>query len=223
MKATLLDDRLTPLTAQEVIRAFREAYRTLGALPADITPGTLAIFVAQSALETGRWKSLHWCNFGNIKAGVDYEGFYTLFRCNEVIDGKVKWFDPPHPQCRFRAYPDATAGARDYLQLLRTRKRFAPAWNAAHHGDASEFVEALKRGGYFTADLGPYRRAVLSLTNEFRQVIAEMGPETERPPAMPVEPEHSATSDEDMGLLLPLVWDTEEHRRDRDEAVKETT
>lgn len=219
MKATLLDDKLTPLTAPEAIRALREGFRrVMGWLPED---GTLAVFAAQSALETGRWQKIHCQNFGNIKAGENYEGFYCLFRCNEVINGKIEWFEPPHPQCRFRAYPTPAAGAEDYLRLLRERQRFAPAWRAALRGDPEAFCDELKRGGYFTADLAPYKRAVISLFSEFRNLIREMGPPTLAPPADMSEPQHSATSNEDMGQLLPLVWDEAEFRELRDAEIRE--
>lgn len=218
MKATLLEDKLTPLAPLDVVRAKRAAYRAVTGAP--IADATLAIFMAHTAFETGRWKKFHWFNFGNIKAGEDYEGFYTLFRCNELINGTLRWFEPPHPQCRFRAYPDATAGARDYFKLLINRTRFFPAWGAAHKGDWNEFVYALKAGGYFTATLAPYKRAIGSLTAEYAKLISEMEPET-IPNAPPIDVEHSATSDEDVGELLPLVWDTDEWKRDRDAAIRE--
>ncbi len=219
MRATLLEDKLTPLTAQDMIRALREAFFQLTGN--DPTDKTLAILTAQSALETGRWKSIHWFNVSNIKAGQDYEGFYTLYRCNELIGGKLVWFSPPHVQCRFRAYPDIVAGARDHLGLLSKRARFYPAWTAARGGDEERFVDALKQGGFFTADLAPYKRAVLSLTAEYLRLIRDMVPPTMRPPPHTADPEHSATSDEDMGRLLPLVWDEEEWQHDRDDEVTE--
>lgn len=188
MKATLVPDELTPLDAKNVARAFRSAYETVcGVSP---TKECLALLVAQSALETGRWKSIHCFNFGNVKASPDYYGFYCQFRCNEVINGKVQWFDPPHPQCNFRAFQSAESGALDHIRFLATRKRYAYAWQVAQAGTPLAFVEALKAAGYFTADAGPYARAVVSLWKEYLGMLERMGEEhdTEPPPPPDDEP-----------------------------------
>jgi hypothetical protein len=109
----------------------------------------VAILTAQCALESGRWRSMHRNNPGNIKASATYEYFFTQYRCNEVIGGKVEWFDPPHPQTNFRAFLDLETGVIDYLRFLSGRKRYAAAWVAAERGDVVGFVRALKAGGYF--------------------------------------------------------------------------
>jgi hypothetical protein len=168
MLATLVPDKLTPLTAGEVARAFQYAFtRLIGHPP---KPRTLAILMAQSALESGRWKSLHCFNLTNIKASTTYEGLYCLYRCNEIINGKVEWFDPPHPQCRFRAFESLEDASLDYLTFLQ-RPRYKPAWEQALAGDPVAFVAALKRGGFFTANEEPYRKAVVSLMNEYVQKL----------------------------------------------------
>jgi hypothetical protein len=204
LKASLLPDKLTPLTSIEAMRALREGYRrTMGKDPSS---ATLAVHMAQSALETGRWKKIHWNDFGNEKAGPNYEGFYTQFRCNEVIDGQVKWFSPPHPQCNFRAYPTAIAGAAAHMLFLSTNGRYRLAWYAAEKGDPDEFVVALKQAGYFTAALEPYRKAVTSLFREFLSLIVDSGPQTQPAPPVLDETEHSPMSDDDMAERLPLVY-----------------
>lgn len=180
VKAALIEDKLTPLSADAVARAFASAYRqVLGMEP---TVRTLAILMAQSALESGRWKALHCFNFTNIKAVESYEGHYCLYRCNEIINGRVEWFNPPHPQCRFRAFLSVEAGAVDYLEFL-TRARYKPALLEAQRGDPRSFVSALKRGGFFTAAEEPYAKAVVSLTSEYeRQIqgwLAESPPRSE--------------------------------------------
>jgi hypothetical protein len=123
MLATLVPDRLTPLTAAEVLKAFKGAFATVCGV--DPSKECLALLVAQSALETGRWRSIHCFNFGNVKASNDYTGKYCQFRCNEVINGKVQWFDPPHPQTSFRAFDSVDSGAIDHLRFLSTRPRYA--------------------------------------------------------------------------------------------------
>lgn len=193
MKATLLDDKLTPLTAPEVCRAFHSAYSQVFASPPSTR--TLAILMAQSALESGRWKSLHRANFTNIKASETYEGYYVLYRCNEIINGKVEWFDPPHYQCRFRAFLSVQEGAVDYLRFL-TRARYLQALTEAQRGDPRSFVAALKRGGFFTAAEEPYAKAVVSLTAEYeRQIpgwLAEEPAESKPPIAPPLTDEDRA-------------------------------
>ena len=62
----IVKDMLTPLSRDDASRAFLTAYQQLtGKLP---TPAVLALLLAQSAFETGHWKSLHNFNFGNAKA-----------------------------------------------------------------------------------------------------------------------------------------------------------
>jgi hypothetical protein len=179
MRAELLPDELTKVTAKDCARAFRSAFETVvGKTPSD---ACLALLVAQSALESGRWKSMHCWNFGNIKASPEYSGFYCQFRCNEVIDGRVQWFDPPHPQCNFRAFRSAEGGAVDHIGFLANRRRYAEAWRIAQTGDPVAFVGALKRAGYFTADEAPYRRAVTSLFNEYLRMVVEMADEPREP------------------------------------------
>ncbi len=214
MKATLIPDRLTPCSPAEVARAFREALEAVtGRTPSN---AHLAVLVAQSALESGRWRSMHCWNFGNVKASSTYEWLYCQFRCNEVIGGKVQWFDPPHPQCNFRAFTDIEAGALDHIRFLSQSKRYAGAWEAAAKGDPAALVHALKAAGYFTADEAPYVKAVSSLWREYMALLNQ-------------EPEHEATpvdrEDELHQLALAALskFDVlEAAREERREAMKET-
>lgn len=168
MKATLVSDLLTPCTALDYVRAIRGGLETLtGKTPPN---GQVAVLTAQSALESGRWRSMHRNNPGNIKAGESYEYLYCQFRCNEVIGGRVVWFDPPHPQTNFRAFVDLEPGVLDYLRFLQRRH----SWAAAEAGDPATFVHVLKtQDHYFTADEAPYLRGVVSLTDEYLRVLAE--------------------------------------------------
>lgn len=158
-----LPDVLTHATPIEVARALRRAWMLLfGAEP---SRESVCVLLAQGALETGRWRSMHCWNLGNIKSVPGDGRSWTFFRCNEIIGGKEVWFDPPHPASRFRAYDSLDEGAHDYLQLLR--KRFAVAWPAVLAGDPDGFVRKLKAAGYFTAAVEPYARSVVSLFREF--------------------------------------------------------
>lgn len=212
MKATLVTDKVTPLTAQDVALAFRSAYETV----CGVTPSKecLALLVAQSALETGRWRSIHCFNFGNVKASRDYTGLYCMFRCNEVIDGKVVWFDPPHPQTFFRAFESAESGAIDHIRFLAGRKRYAAAWEAAQAGTPLAFVEMLKKAGYFTADAGPYARAVISLWKEYTPMCERLLARDTQP--APVDPEAERQAHNN-AVLDAFVWkESERLREERD-------
>ncbi len=169
MKAKLVSDLLTVCTAPAYIAAVRSGLETLmGKTPSS---AHVAVLTAQSALESGRWRSMHRFNPGNIKASESYGFLYCQFRCNEVIGGKTIWFDPPHPQTNFRAFMDLDTGVLDYLRFLADRARYQPAWAAAAQGDPALFVHALKVSGYFTADEAPYRRAVVSLFHEYSALL----------------------------------------------------
>lgn len=231
MKATLIPDKLTQMSKEDAIVAFYQAYcQVVGDEPKD---KALAILVAQSCLETGWWKSIHNFNFGNIKAGSTYEGYYCQYRCNEIINGHIEWFDPPHPQTNFRAYLSAGAGATEHMAFLSKRAHYAKAWAAALSGDPTAYVKELKAAGYFTASLDPYLQAVVSLVNTFLPVI-------EKKPWPPVcdaahpcnvddSTANSPTSDADLSNLLqtiqslqiPLEVDWDAIRKERDQAVED--
>lgn len=171
MRATLVPDLLTRVDAPTYLRAIRSGLETLnGKTPSN---AHVAILTAQSALESGRWCSMHRFNPGNIKASDSYEYLYCQFRCNEVIGNKVEWFDPPHPQTNFRAFMDLDTGVLDYLRFLSQRARYAAAWQAAAKGDPAAFVHALKMSGYFTASEGPYLKGVASLFLEYSRLLNE--------------------------------------------------
>lgn len=171
MKATLVTDLVTSCSALDYVRAIRGGLETItGKTPPE---GQVAVLTAQSALESGRWRSMHRFNPGNIKAYESYEFLYCQFRCNEVIGGKLEWFDPPHPQTSFRAFMDLDTGVLDYLRFLSGRVRYAAPWAAATKGDPAAFVHALKVSGYFTASEGPYLKGVVSLFNEYMRLLAQ--------------------------------------------------
>jgi hypothetical protein len=179
MRAQLIPDLLTHCTALEFARAVRGGLETLnGTTP---TPEHVCVLTAQSALESGRWRSMHRFNPGNIKASESYEYMYCQFACDEIINGKIQKFFPPHPQTNFRAFYDLEVGVLDYLRFLSRRARYAQAWAAASRGDPAAFIRALHSAGYFTASEAPYLKAVVSLFNEYRRQLAEPQRDTEPP------------------------------------------
>jgi hypothetical protein len=205
----------TPMQRDAVCAAFVEAaaYAEL-----EITPGGLCCIVSKTALETGRWGphvgldgkprgSLWGYEFGNIKASKSWKDAdrpVQMYRCNEVIAGVVKWFDPPHVQTHFRAHPDAVTGALEYL--LFTSSRYPAAWARAMAGDPAGFVHELKRKGYFTADEGPYVKAVSSMFREFLPFVEGLSDAAELS-AEPVPAELDEL--EQLRLTLPAQLDAD--------------
>lgn len=154
----------TPVTPGQVYDALEIAWKKDPELTAPNHRMSLLVLLAQWALETGRGLHMHNYNLGNIKSNAT-SGDWCFFACNEIIGGKVVWFEPDHPSCCFRSYPTLEAGAEDYLTILRNR--FSKAWPAVLAGDPYKFVSALKNQGYFTANVDTYRQSVVSLFNEF--------------------------------------------------------
>jgi hypothetical protein len=171
MKATRIEDRLTPLTADDAIEGMRGAVLKLKGKEG--TPEQITALISQSGLETAHWKSIHCYNVGNAKASPNYEGFYCQFRCNEIINGKTEWFDPPHPQTNFRAFFTAADGFADHIKLLATVSRYANAWACAERGDPEAYSRACAAAGYYTANVESYTRAVVSLFAKYLPLVRE--------------------------------------------------
>ena len=161
-----LPDKLTKCTAADLVWALWRAWIQLFGAPPK--PKSIWVLAAQWALETGWGKSCHCWNLGNRKH-VDGDGrCFTFYRCNEIIGGKVVWFDPPSPGCCFCAFQSLDEGALDYLAFLA--RRYAVAWQSVLDGDPAGFVHAIKLRGYFTAAEGPYRDAVVSIWGSFSRL-----------------------------------------------------
>jgi hypothetical protein len=154
----------------------------------------LALALAKTALETGRWRAMWNFNFGNVKCSDRWAGLFTCISLNEVGKAGVTWYAPEgelnrkggqvigsrydvppgHPQTRMRAFSTADDGALDYVRFV-AGGRYAAAWMRLLDGDAAGYVHELKRAGYFTADEAPYARGVVALQREF---LAKLKPET---------------------------------------------
>ncbi|HEX3853062.1 MAG TPA: hypothetical protein VHW01_19000 [Polyangiaceae bacterium] len=159
----IVANRLTPLARHDAAAALAEAYArvTGGSLSARV----LALLLAHTAFETGRWQKLHNFNFGNVKATPTFS-FITQFRCSEVENGIEQFFDPPDPHCNFRAYSNAADGAVDYIKVLQSRPHW---WAGLQSEDPAGFVDALATPPkYFTGDPVAYKRAIASLFDELR-------------------------------------------------------
>lgn len=193
-----LPNELTHVTANELGGALVKAW---GHLWQEVPRReTVLVLLAQSALETGRWRSCHNFNLGNIKSRPGDGRDWTYFRCNEVEHGRTVWYDPPHPACRFRAFRTLEEGAVDHLAFLRGMKRYAQAWPMAIAGDPRAFVGELKRAGYFTASLEPYATSVASIYHDFDRTLT-----FEIPPLVAAPPEDVALDDEERQRVMDRV------------------
>jgi hypothetical protein len=199
MKAKLVPDKLTKLSLAEAIEAFHKAILRLK--HEEPSSMMLAILVAQSALECGWWKSCHNYNVGNAKASPRYVGLYCQFRCNEVIDGKLVWFDPPHAQCNFRAFETAADGVADHIKLLALTEQYAHCWEAARAGEPERYCFQLKEAGYFTANLKLYTDGVVKIT---KQILDECSAYLQRAPTDPAPPPVSIAPQIDPSSLPKL-------------------
>ena len=181
----IVANRLTPLTRQDAAAALAEAYARVTGGPPSIR--VLALLLAHTAFETGRWQKLHNFNVGNVKAAASFS-FITQFRCSEVENGAEQFFDPPDPHCNFRAYSNAADGAVDYIKVLRSRPHW---WAGLQTEDAATFVNALATAPkYFTGDPVAYKRAIASLFDEFRP-LARAAVRAPRSASLPSRPRSS--------------------------------
>lgn len=159
----LVPNKLTPLTRAQALNALAKAF--LAVTGANPSPEVLSLLVAQTALETGEWKSLHNFNWGNIKAAHDYP-LQTTFGCWEMVDGKRVDYPANDPHCMFRAYPDAASGVVDYIKTLKSRANW---WNGLQTGTPEGFNAGLSTvPKYYTADPTAYLKL---LKTEFEESL----------------------------------------------------
>lgn len=125
----------------------------------------LAILVAQSALETGRWKAMWNFNAGNIRGFGPGGEWTSIHGASEIIDGK-EVFPAFGPENRFASYPSAVSGFEGLVRFLGTSShppepnRYAVAWQCARVGNVVGYCAALQAHGYFTANLASYTEGV---------------------------------------------------------------
>jgi hypothetical protein len=192
-----LAPKKTPCTPLELAQAYELALGGDGNVDAEFIAVLMAHGVLETGRDVARGliaTSCYWFNFGNVKASNDWAGSYTCIRLNEylTINGvrSLYWFSPEsaeaggtagkvgtfvgtrhsvppgHPQTRMRAFLTLAEGVERKIAFLK-HPRFARAWAAAKRGDAEEYVAAIHQQRYFTADLGPYARAVVSLYHTY--------------------------------------------------------
>lgn len=160
-----IPDKLCYLKTNEAVEAFRVGYKKyMNNIP---SRETLAILVAQSALETGWWRAgLHCWNFGNTRCNPNKlrdDEYFTMFKAGEIINGKEVFFYPPHPGSVFQAFKTAEDGVAHHLKFLTMKDNYTKAWGEAYRGNPEQYIIELKRGGYFTASLDRYMKTFLSV------------------------------------------------------------
>ena len=136
--------------ARELGRAWKRAMKE--APSADV----VLVLTAHWAHETHGGRSMFNYNFGGIK-GHGPDGMSCIREAHEGTGYHVRALKD-----RFRAYSSAKDGADDYLSLLM--RKYPHAIEAAERGDVTDFVAALKRGGYFTGSESDYSRDLSDLT-----------------------------------------------------------
>lgn len=133
---------LSPREAQALLSSAWSA--VVGAPPSQ---DTAQLLTAHWALETDAGRAMPGHNFAGIKASPSAQGAFF-----QTIEGRGA--TQREVRARFRVYDSPEAGARDYIQLLKTR--YPSALEAARVGDIADFARALAAGGYFTADPAAY-------------------------------------------------------------------
>jgi flagellum-specific peptidoglycan hydrolase FlgJ len=183
--------RRTPVTPEQVFLSFATAWQMLAGQPPK--RDVLHIIHAQSALETGHWKSLWNYNLGGSKkhGTCDWTHFTTTERFPHAAADKylasskpgaevalVK-VDATHKTLRFHgkqqmncfaSWEDLDTAARDHIALLF--RRFPEAIEKAKAGDVDGYVRELKRKGYFTASEDEYKKAVGSIAKRYTRELA---------------------------------------------------
>lgn len=131
---------------------------------------SILVLLAQTCLETGGIRACWNWNLGNEKH-VDGDGhdWCYLHHVKEILNGQTVYFDPPSPQCRFRAFAALEQGAKSHLRTLS--QRFAKAWPAVVAGDPAAFGHALKAMRYYTASEAEY---VPGLAHWYKHLDATM-------------------------------------------------
>lgn len=168
----------TPVSVTNVADALCDAW--LERFGSAVERYQLAVILAQSALETGFWKSCVCYNLGGVKGTPGGYADWCIFETTERLaadkaraivgltpGAQLKTFVPdadgmliielPQP---FRAFTSLQDGAAFYLGELYAG--FSSAWPQVLAGDVEAFVEKLAQLHYFTASPALYVSGVLA-------------------------------------------------------------
>jgi len=150
------------MTTKEYIEkhARGAVWATLGT---GILPETV---ICQSALESGLGMSQlasKYNNYFGIKAGTSWKGKIATFNTKEYVNGQYITISD-----KFRAYNSFAESAADYVQFLRSNKRYVNVFNQK---DIYNQLIALKVAGYATAP--NYVNAIMAVYNNNKQTIID--------------------------------------------------
>lgn len=146
-----VDPVRTPLSDETLIAALEAAY--VDCLGHEPRHETLAVLLAQIALETGHASSLICWNLGNYKRGPGPD--WCAFETFEYVG------TPPVKTpmvCEFSAWPDLQSASAFFVSALYGR--WPEAWAGAVAGDPEAFSVGLRARGYYTAPVGLYAAGV---------------------------------------------------------------
>jgi len=152
----------TPCTKPDFLDALVDLWPTHVGSPLCVP--ALAMVGGMWALETGSGQSCICWNVGNIKYRPGCDRDFTRFHTFEFIGGVRKDMVDT-----FRAYATLKDGLDDYLELLKKRKNFRPAFEVLRSASPTvhAFVTALDEGHYFTAARDVYEHGVDQLSRGF--------------------------------------------------------
>lgn len=145
--------RATPSDYETMRDAFRQAWAN--GPGGDIDPRTLAALLAQSALETGHWKSMYHWNAGNITTSS--RAFFRLKERGEFT---------PH---KYAVYSSPLEGAGALISLLG--RRYPLALAAMLDGNMERAAHELKRAGYYEAPEAAYAKGLRQLYDQYLQRV----------------------------------------------------
>jgi mannosyl-glycoprotein endo-beta-N-acetylglucosaminidase len=147
--------------AQAIIRVWERLFGT------DPSQEQVYMVMAQNAIETGPDRaSMHNYNVGNIIVGnTDHDYF---------LGGDWMFSDKSETQKKkitqkFRAYNSLEEGLTDYLKLLSSSKRYAPAWEHIKHPDIRAYSKALHDAGYYGAKEEEYTKGLIGQLRRFNK------------------------------------------------------
>jgi flagellum-specific peptidoglycan hydrolase FlgJ len=186
--------KTTAVNPEQVFISLAMAWQSItGTLP---DRKVILVIHAQSALETGHWKSICNYNLGGSKkhGGCDFTYFTTTERfkrdkadkylaaskpgsevtlVSENADSTktLKFAGKQSMNC-FASWETLDDAAKAQLQLLFSR--YPRALEAAKRHDTTAYVHELKKGGYFTADEETYRKTVDSIAKSYDKKLANV-------------------------------------------------
>lgn len=184
--------RATPVSPEQVFVAMGAAWQLLtGQVP---DRKIIHILHAQSALETGHWRSIMNYNLGGAKkhGECDWTFFTTTERFKDDVAQKyvasskpgevtvlkqgdgwttLRFSGKQQMNC-FASWDDLDSAAKDHLALLF--RRFPKAVERAKAGDAVGYVRELKKAGYFTASEDEYAKTVNSIAKTYEKKLSNV-------------------------------------------------